>query len=159
MRKIYTLGEEVLRHKSNKIRDIDASINDLAEEMLEAMYQGDGVGLAGPQVGVEKNIFVSQLKDDQERIFINPQIIWTSQERNYIEEGCLSIPGVFEDVLRPAAITVQAYDERGKPFKMDADGMLARVIQHEIDHLKGILFIDHLEESQRDKLLKVYNKN
>ncbi|MGC9312834.1 MAG: peptide deformylase [Sediminispirochaetaceae bacterium] len=155
---IVTLGDDVLRQNTEEVLNIDEEIARLAEVMLESMYNGDGIGLAGPQVGVLRQIFVCHAQNDQPRIFINPQIIATSQEQLPYEEGCLSIPGVWGDVIRPQAITVQAVNEKGKPFRIDADGILARVIQHEMDHLKGVLFIDHLEENARNKLLKIYDR-
>ena len=158
MLEIVTLGDEILRSNTEEISDIDGEIAKLAENMLNAMYNGDGIGLAGPQVGVAKQIFVCHAQNDQPRIFINPQLIETSQEQVPYEEGCLSLPGLYSDVVRPLQISVQAFNEKGKPFRLDADGILARVIQHEMDHLKGVLFIDHLNEKVRNKLLKIYGK-
>lgn len=155
---IVTLGDDVLREQVDEIQDVNGEIAELAQSMLATMYTGDGVGLAAPQVGLLKSLFVCHVNGDQPRVFINPQIIGTSQEMLPYEEGCLSIPGVYGDVIRPASITVQAINERGRPFKVDAEGMLARVIQHEMDHLKGVLFIDHLDEKQRERLLKNYQK-
>ncbi len=155
---IVTLGDDVLREQVDEIQDVNGEIADLAQNMLSTMYTGDGVGLAAPQVGLLKSLFVCHVNGDQPRVFINPQIIGTSQEMLPYEEGCLSVPGVYGDVIRPALITVQAINEKGKPFKLDAEGMLARVIQHEMDHLKGVLFIDHLDEKQRERLLKAYQK-
>jgi len=155
---IVTLGDEVLREQVDEITDVNGEIADLAQNMISAMYHGDGVGLAAPQVGLLKSMFVCHVNGDQPRVFINPQIIGTSQELLPYEEGCLSIPGMYGDVIRPATVTVQAVNEQGKPFKLDAEGLLARVVQHEIDHLKGVLFIDHLEENQRERLLKAYSK-
>jgi peptide deformylase len=155
---IVTLGAEVLREDAEPIRDIDEETESLAEAMLTAMRLGNGIGLAGPQVGLASQIFVCQIPNDEARVFINPQLIFTSQDQLPYEEGCLSIPGVYSDVVRPAAVTVQALSVSGKPFRVDAEGLLARVIQHEIDHLKGVLFIDHLGEFQREKLLKLYYK-
>lgn len=140
------------------MEEVNEDIIDLAHNMLEKMYEDDGLGLAAPQVGVEKRIFVCHVQNDQARIFINPQLIGTSQEQTSREEGCLSIPGVYADVTRPSSISVQALNERGRPFSLEAGGMLARVILHEMDHLKGVLFVDHLEEKRREKLLKAYNK-
>jgi peptide deformylase len=155
---IFTLGDDVLREQVDEIKDVNGKIAELSQNMISAMYNGEGIGLAAPQVGLLHSLFVCHVNGDEPRVFINPQIIGTSQEMLPYEEGCLSIPGVYGDVVRPAAITVQAINEQGKPFKLDAEGMLARVIQHEMDHLKGILFIDHLEENQRERLVKVYNK-
>ncbi len=155
---IVTLGDDVLRERVDEIQDVNGEIAELAQNMISAMYAGDGIGLAAPQVGLLKSLFVCHVNGDEPRVFINPQIIGTSQEMLPYEEGCLSIPGVYGDVIRPAAVTVQAINEQGKPFKVDAEGMLARVIQHELDHLKGVLFIDYLEEKQRERLIKTYQK-
>jgi peptide deformylase len=158
MLEIKTVGDDVLRKQSAKIAHIDETITTLVQDMLDTMYAGDGVGLAAPQVGVSKQIFVCHAQEDKPRVFINPQLIATSPEQVTHEEGCLSIPGIYADVSRSAAITVQAWNERGRPFKLDADGMLARVILHEMDHLKGTLFIDHLDEKKRRRLMKGYEK-
>ena len=110
--------------------------------MFEAMKDADGVGLAGPQAGISKRVFVAMADDNVKRVFINPQIIYTSAELCDYEEGCLSIPQVYESIQRPKKVTVQALDENGRPFTLEADGLLARIIQHENDHLDGKLFID-----------------
>lgn len=156
--KIVRIGEEVLRQQAASIPEVDESIQHLAESMIDTMHQGDGVGLAAPQVGVSKRMFVCHVRGDEPRVFINPEIIGTSTEMVAYEEGCLSIPGVWADVSRPEKIEVQAMNLKGKMFKLEADGMLARVIQHENDHLRGVLFIDHLEERKRRRLLKSYEK-
>ncbi len=158
MLNIVTIGDDILRKDAEPIRDIDEDIEQLAENMITVMRMGDGIGLAGPQVGLANQIFVCQVPNEEPMVFINPQLLLTSQEQLPYEEGCLSIPGVFSDVVRPAAVTVQALNTRGKPFRIDAEGILARVIQHEMDHLKGILFIDHIDEVRRTKLLKLYHK-
>jgi peptide deformylase len=155
---IITLGDEILRKKAVTVGDIDAALAALAKDMLEAMRLGRGVGLAGPQVGELKRIFVTQIEGDVPRVFINPSIIETSPELSEYEEGCLSIPGMYADVSRPAAVRVQAWNERGRPFTIDADGFLARVILHEYDHLEGTLFIDRLSEPKRNKLVALYEK-
>ncbi|RKX86535.1 MAG: peptide deformylase [Spirochaetes bacterium] len=155
---ILTLGNETLRKKCATIAVFDKKLEDLAVAMIDSMHANDGIGLAGPQVGVEKRLFVCHVPEDEPRIFINPDIIGTSQEISPYEEGCLSIPGVYSEVMRPESITVQAWSLEGKPFKIDAHGILARVIQHEIDHLKGVLFIDHLTEKKRQRIITVYEK-
>ena len=101
------------------------------------MKQGKGVGLAAPQVGIPRRFFVMQIDGDKQRVFVNPEIVETSMELDSFEEGCLSIPGVYADLDRPAEIRVQAWNERGRRFTLGADGFLARVIQHELDHLNG----------------------
>lgn len=155
---IITLGNEVLRQKALPIADIDAETAALAQTMLDVMHAGNGIGLAGPQVGLLKRIFVMHIEGDIPRIFINPSLISTSPELSRYEEGCLSIPSVYSDVHRPALVSIQAWNERGRPFTMDAEGLLARVIQHEYDHLEGTLFIDRLSEPKRNKILKLYEK-
>jgi peptide deformylase len=155
---IITLGNDVLRQKALPIQDIDAQVKVLAQEMIETMHRGRGIGLAGPQVGLLQRIFVVQIDGDSPRVFINPTIIGTSPEISQYEEGCLSIPGLYADVTRPEKVTVQAWNERGRPFTLDAEGLLARVIQHEYDHLEGVLFIDRLSEPKRNRLLTLYDK-
>lgn len=155
---IVTLGDEVLTRQASVIPDIDRSITDLAQAMIDSMHLGRGIGLAGPQVGELKRIFVTHVEGDSPRVFINPQIVQTSNERGSFEEGCLSIPGIYADVVRSSFVTVQAWNERGRPFRVDADGMLARVILHEYDHLNGVLFLDHLDEKKRNRLVRMYQR-
>ncbi len=155
---IVTLGDEVLREKAALISDINEEIAELAAKMIEILDTGVGVGLAGPQVGVKKRIFVTKAPGDIARVFINPEIIFTSQEQVKYEEGCLSIPGVYADVLRPQGITMQAWNLKGKPFRIEDDDYLARIMQHEYDHLNGVLFPDRLRDKARDRLLKLYEK-
>ena len=140
--KVLTLGDELLRQKSLPVEEVTPEIKALAEEMFATMIEQQGVGLAAPQVGILKRMFVLIADDDVRRVFINPQIIATSTELSEYEEGCLSIPKVYEKITRPVKVTVQALNENGKPFTLEADGLLARIIQHEYDHLEGILYID-----------------
>jgi peptide deformylase len=154
---ILLLGNDVLRLKAEALRDINGQTAQLAREMIEVL-RGQGVGLAAPQVGLRTRLFVTLAKDDDARVFINPTIIAASEELGEYEEGCLSIPGVYADVNRPLAVRVQAWNEKGKPFTLDADGLLARVIQHELDHLDGVLFIDHLSALKRKRLIAAYEK-
>ncbi len=158
MLKIITLGSDILRKQAAMIPEIDRKITDLASGMIDSMHEGRGIGLAGPQVGELKRLFVTHVEGDTPRVFINPQIIQTSQELNVYEEGCLSIPETFADIKRPFAVTIQAWNERGRPFTLDAEGLLARVIQHEFDHLNGVLFIDHLDEKKRARLIGMYER-
>lgn len=139
---ILQLGDELLRQKSEPVTEVNDDILRLVEDMFETMEKGKGVGLAAPQVGVLKRLFVLVADDDVRRVFINPQIISTSAKMCDYEEGCLSIPNVWENISRPERITVQALNEKGRPFTLEADGLLARIIQHENDHLDGILYID-----------------
>ncbi|MBQ9631276.1 MAG: peptide deformylase [Treponema sp.] len=147
MLKIYKLGEEVLRQKAEPITEVTDEIRILAQDMIATMKEHKGVGLAGPQVGKLLRIFVACADDDIPRIFINPQIISTSQELSDYEEGCLSIPGIYETIRRPMKVSVQALNEQGKAFTIETDGLLARIIQHEMDHLNGILFLDRGDKS------------
>ena len=155
---IITLGNELLKQRAEPVRPINAEYAKIADEMIKLMLQGKGVGLAGPQIGLMKRIFVVQVEGDIPRVFINPSIIETSQERVKYEEGCLSLPGVWADVIRPNAVRIQAWNEKGRPFTLETAGILARVIQHEYDHLEGILFIDRLSEPLRNKLLAKFEK-
>jgi peptide deformylase len=151
--KILTLGNELLRMKAEPVARIDDHIASLAGEMIEALKEGKGVGLAGPQVGFMGRLFVLQVEGQEPRVFVNPSIIETSQETVKYEEGCLSLPGVWADVIRPGTVKVQAWNEKGRPFTLEAGGILARVILHEYDHLEGILFTDRLSEQKRNRLL------
>ncbi|MDR1249685.1 MAG: peptide deformylase [Treponema sp.] len=155
---VVTLGNDLLRQKAAPVRPINAEIAKIAAEMLEIMDLRKGVGLAGPQVGLNKRIFVVQVDGDAPRVFINPSIVGTSQEMVKMEEGCLSVPGVWVDVVRPASVRVQAWNEKGRPFTIETGGVLARVILHEYDHLEGVLFIDRILKSKRDKILAKFEK-
>jgi peptide deformylase len=156
---ILTLGDETLHRKAAPVTKIDGETAKTAEELIKALHADKGVGLAGPQVGLLQRIFVVHIEGDIPRVFINPSIIETSQEMVKYEEGCLSIPGIYADVLRPKQIKVQAWNEKCRPFTMEADGILGRVIQHEYDHLEGVLFIDRLSELKRNRILVRYEKH
>lgn len=149
--------DDILYEKAEPIADIDARVAELAESMIETMHRFQGIGLAGPQVGLLQRIFVVHVEGDKPRVFINPQILRTSVEEVLIEEGCLSIPTIYAKVRRPAIVEVQAFNERGRPFTLEADGLLSRVIQHENDHLNGVLFIDHLADRVRKRVMKQYS--
>lgn len=155
---IYTLGEEVLQEKCQKVTKFDNALKILVDAMFDTMDEADGVGLAAPQVGVDQRLFVIHIRGAEKRAYINPQIIETSIETETDEEGCLSIPGVWHDVQRPARVTIQAQDIEGKVFTVKAEGLLARAIQHENDHLNGVLFIDRLSDEEKEKMVKAYEK-
>ena len=157
---IYTLDDEVLREETKKVTSFDSSLRMLIDAMFDTLIEADGVGLAAPQVGVSKKFFVVDLRrgDDSKYVFINPEIIETSIEEGPYEEGCLSIPGFYREVIRPLRVRVQAQDVNGKYFTIDADGLLARVIQHENDHLNKTLFIDHLTPEETEKVEKTFRK-
>jgi len=150
--------DHYLRQKAAPVKDINDEIRQIVQNMLETMRDGKGVGLAGPQVGFLKRLFVTHAEGDEPRVFINPSIIWTSQEQVNCEEGCLSLPGMYAEVKRPGKIKVQAWNEKGRAFTLEAAGLLARVIQHEYDHLEGILFIDRINEEKRAKILAKMKK-
>lgn len=152
------MGDDVLRQKAASVADIDDKLSHIIEAMFDVMNASRGVGLAAPQVGISQRFFICHAPDDEPRIFINPEIIATSPELSAYEEGCLSIPGIYADVVRPAKVEVQAWDLRGRPFKLEADGFLARVIQHEYDHLNGVLFLDRLPSKKRTRLENMFFK-
>lgn len=149
--KMHYLGDRVLRQPAKRINKVDDEIRKLAKQMLQTMYSEDGIGLAAPQVGIHKQLIVVDCEPDNSTkppyILINPTITKASQNTCVIQEGCLSIPKVFLDVTRPEVIEVSFKDENGRPQKLKADGLLARVIQHEIDHLNGVMFVDRVDNS------------
>ena len=154
---ILTLGNDLLYQKAapvKNLKDESDRWNEIVQQMLEATKSGKGVGLAGPQIGLLQRIFVVNIEGDVPRVFINPSIIETSQDTSKYEEGCLSIPGIWADVIRPKTVKVQAWNEKGRPFTLEAGGILARVILHEYDHLEGVLFIDRLPEIKRKRILE-----
>ncbi|MDX9801266.1 MAG: peptide deformylase [Spirochaetia bacterium] len=155
---IITIGNEILTEKAALIADINDDIKSLVDEMIETLEKNSGIGLAAPQVAVKKRLFITKAPGENVRVFINPDIIQTSQEMELYEEGCLSIPGVWANVSRPSAVTIQAWGLDGKVFRLEADDILARVVQHELDHLNGILFPERLNEKQRERLLTLYEK-
>jgi peptide deformylase len=155
---VLTLENELLREKAKPVKKFDGHTADLAREMAAILQNESGIGLAGPQVGVFERFFITLVPNDKIRVFVNPSIIETSIETSKYEEGCLSIPGVFEDVVRPSRVKVQAWDESGKVFNLECGGVLARCVQHEYDHLEGVLFIDKLSEFKRTRLLDKYEK-
>ena len=154
--KIITYGDELLRNKSLPVEEFNPQLANHIFGMFDIMKKARGIGLAAVQVGILQRFFITEVTDDKQRIFINPEIIQTSMEQDVYEEGCLSIPGINYDVRRPYGVVIQAWNERGKPFTFTAEGLLARVIQHEYDHLEGRLFIDRIEKSQRNKLIDEY---
>ena len=155
MLELVTYDNPILRAGSMPT-DCD-EVRDLVEQMFETMYAEDGIGLAAVQVGFLFRVFITKVQDDRERVYINPEIVETSIEEEAAEEGCLSIPGVRADVTRPLKVSVQATGLNGRTFRLNAQGLLARAIQHELDHLNGRLFIDHLEESKQTELLAHFN--
>ncbi|MDX9826917.1 MAG: peptide deformylase, partial [Spirochaetia bacterium] len=141
MREVVIYGDSVLQTKAGPVTQFGPELELLCAEMFDAMKHDRGIGLAAPQVGVSSRIFVTDVEGDRKRVFVNPEIIMTSPEQVEYEEGCLSFPGLYFMVKRPASVKVQAFDEKGKSFTLEAKDMLARVILHETDHLDGKLFI------------------
>ena len=159
--KVHQLGDEALRTPANRIVKVDDAIRKLAKDMLITMYSSKGIGLAAPQVGIQKRLLVIDLNFEDPNsppmVFINPEIISSSASLDTYEEGCLSIPGVYLNVLRPSSIKLSYRDEMGRPKKMNADGLMARCIQHEIDHLNGVCFVDKVTDEE--ELKKQLNEN
>ena len=149
---IHTLGDKVLRQNSKRISKVDDDIRNLAREMLQSMYAAKGIGLAAPQIGINKELLVIDVNFEDSAaeplILINPEITDYGTTLNSYEEGCLSIPGVYLNVVRPSTIKLKFRDEMGRPRKMKADGLLARCIQHEMDHLNGVLFVDRVTNEE-----------
>lgn len=148
--------DDRLRTVAEPVESITPEIRTLAEQMIHTMRGAQGIGLAGPQVGRNLRLFVVGIGEAQPIAFINPRIVAVSPDEGPYEEGCLSIPGVYADVNRPLAVSVEAFAPDGAPFRLDAEGVLARVIQHEYDHLEGVLFIDYLTRRRRERILKSY---
>ena len=149
---IFKLGSETLRTEAKRISKVDNQIRHLAKDMLQSMYSAKGIGLAGPQVGISKELLVIDINFEDSAaeplILVNPEITAFGSTLNTYEEGCLSIPGIYLNVVRPSTIKLKFRDEMGRPRKMNADGLLARCIQHEVDHLKGVLFVDRVTSKE-----------
>ena len=163
IKKIITIPNPILRKKSIPVKTVDNGIKKLMDDMLETMYNAPGIGLAAVQIGVLKKIVVMDISKDPDRkspmYFVNPEIIWKSNERATYEEGCLSIPNQFANIERSEKCKVKYLDYNGKTNEMDAEGLVATCIQHEIDHLNGILFIDYLSKLKKDMIVKKIVKN
>jgi peptide deformylase len=146
---IHYLGDRVLRQPAKRISKVDDEIRQLVRDMLQTMYSADGIGLAAPQVAVQKQLIVIDCEPDNPAnpplVLINPTVKKASRELCTGQEGCLSIPGVYLDVVRPEAIEVAYKDEQGRPQRITASGLLSRAIQHEMDHLAGVMFVDRVD--------------
>jgi peptide deformylase len=162
LREILILPDKRLRQVSEPVKKIDAGIRTLVDDMFESMYDAPGIGLAAIQVGAPKRVVTMDIAKKEEpkapQVFINPEILWASEEKATYEEGCLSIPEYYGDVERPAKVKVKYLDLQGEPHEVEAEGLLATCLQHEIDHLNGVLFIDHLSKLKRDRVLKKFTK-
>jgi peptide deformylase len=156
------LPDPVLRQLSKPVETVNSAITRLADDMLETMYDAPGIGLAAIQVGEPLRMLVIDVAKEEEgkrpQVFINPEIVMSSDTRSVYEEGCLSIPGYYAEVERPAEIKVKYLDRDGKEQLIDADGILATCLQHEIDHLDGTLFIDHISRLKREMVVKKFTK-
>lgn len=159
---IRTLGAPALRQKAAPVREIDGAVRRLVEDMFETMHAADGVGLAAPQVGVSRRVLVADVSGQelggQRCALVNPEVKRASRKTGKEVEGCLSIPGIEESVERPLSVEVSALSPDGQEVRIEADGLLARVLQHEIDHLDGVLFIDRVSAFKRSMALKKWRK-
>jgi len=162
VRDIVILPDKRLRQVSKPVGKVDAATRQLVEDMFETMYAAPGIGLAAIQIGEPVRVVTMDLakKDEpkQPQVFINPELIWTSEAKNTHEEGCLSIPEYYEEVDRPAEVKVKYTDLQGEVREIAADGLFATCLQHEIDHLNGVLFIDHISKLKRDRVVKKFTK-
>jgi peptide deformylase len=162
LRPILIIPDKKLRTKSAAVGKVTSELRKLVEDMFETMYDAPGIGLAATQIGVAKRVVTMDLAkkegEKEPRVFINPEITWSSDEKSTYEEGCLSIPEIHEDVDRPARVKVKFLDLDGKAHEEEADGLYATCIQHEIDHLNGVLFIDHISKLKRDRIVKKFTK-
>ena len=162
IRPLVILPDSKLRLVSEPVQEITGEIRRLADDMLETMYDAPGVGLAAIQIGVPVRMVtmdVSKTEDErQPMVLINPEIVWASEEKRVYEEGCLSIPEYYEEVERPDRVRFRYMDLNGQTIEQDADGLLATCVQHEIDHLNGVLFIDYLSKLKRDRVMTKFKK-
>ena len=167
IRKILTEPNKILREKSLRVENVDKDIQQLMDDMLETLYAAPGIGLAAIQVGVAKRVIVMDISRDRDKdkepkknpmYFVNPEIVWKSEDKFTYEEGCLSVPNQFAEIDRPKQCNVKYLDYNGQPQELKADGLLSICIQHEIDHLEGILFIDYLSKLKKEMIIKKLSK-
>jgi peptide deformylase len=162
VRDIILLPDKQLRLVSKPVEKVTEEVRKLADDMFETMYDAPGIGLAAIQIGVPRRLITMDLAKKEAapdpRVFINPEILWSSEERSTYEEGCLSIPEYYEEVERPAKVRVRFTDLDGKVHEEEAEGLFATCIQHEIDHLNGVLFVDYLSKLKRDRVMKKFTK-
>jgi len=161
--KLYEYPHPILKKKAEPVAKVDDELRKFLDDMLETMYESNGCGLAAPQVGVSQRIVVIDIAHEDEEpapmYLVNPEIIWKSDETKVCEEGCLSVPGQRAEVERPAAVKIKYLDYDGKEQILEADDFLAVAAQHELDHLDGVLYIDHLSRLRRQMLLKKLEKS
>ncbi|WP_397399577.1 peptide deformylase [Phenylobacterium sp.] len=162
IREILVVPHPVLKQVSTSVDVVDDALRALMDDMLETMYDAPGIGLAAVQIGVPKRVIVMDLAGKDEppapRYFVNPEIVWASDDTAPYEEGCLSVPEYYDEVERPARVKLKYLNYQGEAVEEDADGMFAVCIQHEMDHLEGVLFIDHLSRLKREQAIKKVKK-
>ena len=162
VRDILIIPDKRLRLKSEPVKAVDKTLRALIDDMFETMYAAPGIGLAAIQIGEARRVVTMDLakKDEpkQPQVFINPEVTWSSDEKAIYEEGCLSIPEYYEEVERPKSVRVKYLDLDLKPQEIEADGLLSTCLQHEIDHINGVLFIDHISKLKRDMVMKKFKK-
>ena len=162
IRKILTEPNKILRKKSETVEKVDKELQQLMDDMLDTMYAAPGIGLAAIQIGIPKRVIVMDISKDKKNknpvYFVNPEIIWKADEDKIYEEGCLSVPNQFAEINRPKDCHVKYLDYFGQPQLLKAEGLLATCIQHEIDHLEGILFIDYLSKLKKTMIIKKLSK-
>ncbi|HVI31107.1 peptide deformylase [Phenylobacterium sp.] len=162
IREILVVPHPILKQVSQPVERVDDELRALMDDMLETMYDAPGIGLAAIQIGVPKRVIVMDLaradEDKQPRYFVNPEILWASEETQPYEEGCLSVPEYYDEVERPARVKLRYLNYQGEQVEEDAEGLFAVCIQHEMDHLEGVLFIDHLSRLKREQAVKKVKK-
>ncbi|HEY8574029.1 peptide deformylase [Phenylobacterium sp.] len=162
VREILVVPHPLLKQVSQPVEKVDDELRALMDDMLETMYAAPGIGLAAIQIGVPKRIIVMDLapqgEEKQPRYFVNPEILWASEETAPYEEGCLSVPEIYDEVERPARVKLRYLNYQGEQVEEDAEGLFAVCIQHEMDHLEGVLFIDHLSRLKREQAVKKVKK-
>ncbi|MCR5877702.1 peptide deformylase [Phenylobacterium sp. J367] len=162
LREILVVPHPVLKQVSTPVDKVDDELRALMDDMLETMYAAPGIGLAAVQIGVPKRVIVMDLarpeEEPQPRYFVNPEILWASEETAPYEEGCLSVPEIYDEVDRPARVKLRYLNYQGEQVEEDAEGLFAVCIQHEMDHLEGVLFIDHLSRLKREQAVKKVKK-
>lgn len=163
IREIVLLGDPILRTPAEEVETFDDELGGLVRDMFETMYHAEGIGLAAPQIGVSRRVLVVDVRDreeyDQHRLaLVNPEIVAVSEELDRVAEGCLSIPGLEEVVERPWQVEIRGYDPEGAELRIEADDLFGRALQHEIDHLDGVLFLDRVSPLKRRMLVKKWKK-
>ena len=162
LREILVVPHPVLKQVSKPVAVVDDALRALMDDMLETMYEAPGIGLAAIQIGVPQRVIVMDLarqdEEPQPRYFVNPEILWASEETAPYEEGCLSVPEIYDEVERPSRVKLRYLNYQGEQIEEDAEGLFAVCIQHEMDHLDGVLFIDHLSRLKREQAIKKVKK-